>query len=357
MHRLFFLNQNYIADSVLTLSYDRYLHPEIDQTTIYFGTDNRKHNLLDVYREFDISTLENKRDKAQIKKTDAEIFLGEMEKDLKAAKTAHKKLPSDADQQALRDLFDETSALAELSEEISNEIEELSEEIEELRELINRDELTLQARNTEIEQKRSRAEVLEPVATSMGTIKAVIDADVILKSTVEFVNQIEHAESQAEQAEASSSQAEKQFQSTLKTEKFTSVTEARSAYLDDDAITALSTSIEDYESRAKRILVLSGTIGDTAPPKVRPDLEQLTKNEQEASLAREASSTSMTKTSTAISSLEKVQFDIKGGDVCVAQLFTKYRGLKHIKTKDPSKIGTFQIPNCVQLTKYRKNMT
>jgi hypothetical protein len=56
MHRLFFLNQNYIADSVLTLSYDRYLHPEIDQTTIYFGTDNRKHNLLDVYREFDIST-------------------------------------------------------------------------------------------------------------------------------------------------------------------------------------------------------------------------------------------------------------------------------------------------------------
>ena len=260
--------------------------------------------------EIDISTLENKRDKAQIKKTDAEIFLGEMEKDLKAAKTAHKKLPSDADQQALRDLFDETSALAELSEEISNEIEELSEEIEELRELINGDELTLQAKNTEIGQKRARAAVLEPVATSMGTIKSVTDADVILKSTIGFINQIEYAESQAEQAEASSTQAEKQLQSTLKTEKFSSVKEARSAYLDDDAVTALSTTIEDYETRAKRILVLSGTIGDTAPPKVRPDLEQLTENEKEASLAREASSTSMSKTSAAISTLEKVQFDI-----------------------------------------------
>jgi hypothetical protein len=69
----------------------------------------------------------------------------------------------------------------------------------------------------------------------MGTIRAVTDADVILKSSIGFINQIEHAESQAEQAEASSSQAEKQFQATLKTEKFTSVKEARSAYLDDDA--------------------------------------------------------------------------------------------------------------------------
>jgi len=56
MHRLFFVHQNYIADSILTLWYDQYLQPEIEQTTIYFGTDNQKNNLLDLYQEFSIST-------------------------------------------------------------------------------------------------------------------------------------------------------------------------------------------------------------------------------------------------------------------------------------------------------------
>jgi hypothetical protein len=56
MHRLFFIHQNYIADSILTLQHDRYLQPEIKQTTIYFGTDNRDNNLLDVYQEFEINT-------------------------------------------------------------------------------------------------------------------------------------------------------------------------------------------------------------------------------------------------------------------------------------------------------------
>lgn len=56
MHRLFFIHQNYIADSVLTLCYDQYLQPEIENTTIYFGTDKRDLNLIDIYQEFGIAT-------------------------------------------------------------------------------------------------------------------------------------------------------------------------------------------------------------------------------------------------------------------------------------------------------------
>lgn len=56
MHRLFFIHQQYVADSVLTLCYDQYLQPEIERTTIYFGSADRNHNLLNVYQEFDIAT-------------------------------------------------------------------------------------------------------------------------------------------------------------------------------------------------------------------------------------------------------------------------------------------------------------
>jgi exonuclease SbcC len=256
--------------------------------------------------EIDISVLEKKRDKAQSKKAEAESFVSEMEKALQAAQTAHKKLPSDADQQKLRDLFDETAAKAELCEEISEEVEMLTHTIAEIRDDISSDELALQAKTTETDQKLLRVAVLEPIATSLGKPKAVTEADIILKSAIGDIDQLEYAESQAEQVEASSTQAEKQLKSILETERFSSVKDARDAFLDEEATFALSTSIEDYETRAGRILLLSGTIGDTAPPKVRPDLEQLTKQEQEVSLAREASSASMSKTSNAIKSLETV---------------------------------------------------
>jgi len=56
MHRLFFIHQDYVADSVLTLRYDHYLQPEIKNTTIYYGTDNREQTLLNTFKQFEIIT-------------------------------------------------------------------------------------------------------------------------------------------------------------------------------------------------------------------------------------------------------------------------------------------------------------
>jgi hypothetical protein len=47
----------------------------------------------------------------------------------------------------------------------------------------------------------------------------------------------------------------------------------------------------------------------------------------------------------------KLYFDNKCDDIHAAQFPAKYGGLKHMDTEDPSKIGTVQILNCVQLTK------
>ena len=48
---------------------------------------------------------------------------------------------------------------------------------------------------------------------------------------------------------------------------------------------------------------------------------------------------------------EKVQFDLKGDDPHAAKISAKYGGLKYIDSEDTSKIGTFLVPNCAELTK------
>lgn len=256
--------------------------------------------------EIDISVLEEKRDKAQSKKIAAEALVKDAQSALEDAQKAHKKLPSVADQQALRTLFDETHAKAERNEELVEEIEELAEEIEDIKDANSADELEAKGKSTEIEQKRKRATTLEPIAKSLGTEKAITDAAAILDSAAGVINQIEIADTDATQADAKSTEADKALQSILKTEKFSSVKGAHDAHLDEGTIASLTTSITDYETRAARILVLSGKIGDIAPPTVRPDIEQLRNKEVDASNARDASADSMSQTSTAITSLEAV---------------------------------------------------
>jgi hypothetical protein len=55
--------------------------------------------------------------------------------------------------------------------------------------------------------------------------------------------------------------------------------------------------------------------------------------------------------------MRKVQFDNKCDDAHVPNLSAKYGGVKYVDTEDPSKSHTFQMPNCVQLTKCRKSVT
>jgi exonuclease SbcC len=93
----------------------------------------------------------------------------------------------------------------------------------------------------------------------------------------------------------------------MKTEKFSTVQEARGAHLDAENIATLSDSISEFDNRAERILILSGRIGDSPLPKKRPDVEVLDANVSAAFEAKETSSASQTKTSEAIKSLETQQ--------------------------------------------------
>ena len=260
--------------------------------------------------ETDISVLESKRDKAQGKKLAAETLVRDAQKALEAAQTAQRKLPPEADQQKLRDLYDDTFEQAERSDELSEEVEELAEEIKGLNKLIRDDELALRTKETEIKQKRERTVVLIPVAETLGTPQAVEKANDVLITAIKSLDEIEPADKAVAEEDARSVTANKQLKEALKTEKFTSVNEAENAHLSDDVVAKSKLDIEAHRERESRLLVLSGKVGDEPVPAERPDVDDLTQKVQRASEAVDASSESKNKTKNAIETLGNVLKDL-----------------------------------------------
>lgn len=54
MIRLFFVGSERIAESIITLNFDRFITPKISQTYLYFGVTPPPDNLLDIYQNFGI---------------------------------------------------------------------------------------------------------------------------------------------------------------------------------------------------------------------------------------------------------------------------------------------------------------
>ena len=264
--------------------------------------------------ETDITALEKKRDKAYNAKQQAEGVVTEAQQAVTTAKAAEKKLPSEEEQDSLRKLYDDTATKAELSEDLTAEVREVENEIEELKEAIKGDEVRLGEVKTELKQKRSRVVKVEPIAQSLGVKKVVVDADGILTGATGVLDRLDAAETKANQDEAASDAAHNQLESVMKTEKFSTVLDATGAHLDAENIATLSGDISEFDNRAERILVLSGRIGDTPLPKVRPDIEDLTDKANRAEALRKTSSDSMTTTTNAINALkaEQVKLDKLG---------------------------------------------
>ena len=148
---------------------------------------------------------------------------------------------------------------------------------------------------------------VEPVAQSLGTKKAVTDADIILSGAVKVLDQIEEFETNAMKDQATAEEADKQLKSILKIEKFSSASAAHNSHLDAESIVILSSTISEFDKRADRILILCGKIGDTAPPKIRPDVDDLTEKADHAETEGKNSSDYMTTTENAIKALTAEQ--------------------------------------------------
>jgi exonuclease SbcC len=252
----------------------------------------------------DISSLEKKRDKAQEKKVEAETLVTETQKALADAQTAQKKLPSKKDEDAMRKQFDELESKADSADDLSEAIEETNAEIEGVKEEIVEKELQLKGDRTELKQKTERAAVLVPISTSLGSERAAKDADSILEMASGLIDDLENLNQQASEDETKKKEAEKRLKASLSTENFASAEAARESCLDQGTEDALAVLIQEYESRAARILVLTGTIGKEPVPKSRPAMEEVAEAVALAKEAFEASASSLNSTKDAIGTLQ-----------------------------------------------------
>jgi exonuclease SbcC len=255
--------------------------------------------------ETDISALEKKRDSAYGKKQQAEQIVEDAQNQLSEAKSAAKKLPSATEEKALRKEFEDIQTKAELADELEEDIENLDNEINDENDRIKSEEIESKGEETALKQKTERLNTVEPIALSLGPIEATHEAYLILKNASPLLDDIEQCHSETVQNEGKRIEAEKQLQSMLKSENFPSPEVAIASLLDDEEVDRLTQSIENYDALVDEILVLSGEIGTTPVPKIRPSLDALTETVNMSNTALSTSAASMNKTKDAISVLLK----------------------------------------------------
>lgn len=260
--------------------------------------------------EVDIDKLEKLRDGTHKKKLTAEQQVTEYQKEVELAQKAKSQLPTATEEKSLRKQYSDLSELAENEDLLSEEIEEHSETIESCQAQIKEEQIELKGAKTNIETATKRITVLEPLASSLGPIKPVIAAEVILTEAKTLIQKLEGLENDSRSKTAKSTEAQTQLDKTIKTEKFSSLKEALSSCLDEDQTSELEASIEEFEIRASDIVRLTGTIGESALPKTRPDLEMLAAATLEARNAGDLATSSSNKTGIAINQLEMTQVNI-----------------------------------------------
>jgi exonuclease SbcC len=255
--------------------------------------------------EIDISAMEKKRDASFGKKQQAEQLLEDAQNELSDAKSAAKKLPSAIEEETLRKQFEELKAKTTLVEELEELIEDLDSELSDVQEQIKNDEIESKGEQTSLKQKLARQNVLAPIALSLGPITASQEAEATLTVAASLLDNIETSDLELGQNEARRVEAEKLLQSILKIEKFPSPEAAQASVLDDEEVQRLTQSINKYHALEVRIHILSGKVGATPAPKIRPSLDLLVENVLSAKEVLSKSTASMNKTKEAISVLRK----------------------------------------------------
>jgi exonuclease SbcC len=228
-----------------------------------------KSNLID------LAPLEMEKDEAIAKKTEAQEAVKRCQADLKKAKEAAKKAPTESIQKRLRAEEIALGKLADSLDDWNDQVEILGEEIENLTSEIDAMALDIREFDTNLKQLQRDVSINTPVAESLGPIGAVIEAKEVLSSIDKAVKGLEQAQTTLDSMGGAWETATKTLAEALKSEHFESVEEARQSMLGTDEVQVLRTLLNAFGERATRISQLEGQVGDQPVPTERPDLEHL----------------------------------------------------------------------------------
>jgi exonuclease SbcC len=236
----------------------------------------------------DIDELTDKRDNQFGLVRDAEHQLKDASKAVKEAKAAQEKLPSSADQKALRKKYEELTSLSEGADDLKDECDEL-ESLEkdtaaELAEIKNQ----ITAGNTSLRASKRRVDSLTKETTAIGTAMQVEDAAELLNQIADVLAELEEAVTNTGTKQGQLNQVFEDIKKALTETSFATEKAAIAAVLEPDALTALKELISIAADRTILIGQLTAAIGDTPLPKSRPDLADLAETVQKATDANTA---------------------------------------------------------------------
>jgi exonuclease SbcC len=236
----------------------------------------------------DIDELTDKRDNQFELVKDAEQQLKDATKAVKEAKAAQEKLPSSADQKALRKKYEELTSLSEAADDLKDECDEL-ESLEkdtaaELAEIKNQ----ITAGNTSLRASKRRVDSLTKETTAIGTAKQVEDAAELLNQIADVLADLEEAVTDTGKKQGQLNQVSEDITKALAETSFATEKAAIAAVLEPDALAALKELISIAADRTILIGQLTAAIGNTPLPKSRPDLADLAEKVQKATDANTA---------------------------------------------------------------------
>jgi exonuclease SbcC len=238
--------------------------------------------------DIDLEALAAARDQATGAMVRAQTDLQAKQSSVEQARAAAAQLPPEEVQQALRAQLDVTRSLADSIAPLRAEKGTLATDAEKVADEIV--SAVKAARST----ADARTRLLDQAAAKRATAAAVVaEVDVaaasgLLGATSTIVDKLEAAVATADRKKGEQQQAIRYAIDTLAAESFADEQDVAAALLDDSERDKLDQLVVASEQADELIVRLQGVIGDEPLPKVRPDLDSLSRDEETAVTAAEA---------------------------------------------------------------------
>jgi exonuclease SbcC len=257
----------------------------------------------------DPTQLQESRDVAHSALLQCEAAVQLAQTAVEGAKAVAATLPPVQEQESLRQSFAKVTALAATLDSARAELKECEDAIKELNRLAG---TAMTKRDTAFELITNAERDLENVDDVPDglTSEKVEQEKQILRDALDLVVTLSKHEKQLNTATASASQAAETVKSMLEAASLSSAEQAFDLVLDEQALSAHESVIQDNQRRDDKLKTLNGRIGTDPIPTIRPDTEMLQATADAATLANSEASDEAALLKTKLEELQQVQRDL-----------------------------------------------
>lgn len=257
----------------------------------------------------DPKKLQSIRDQAQTEFTQQETLLGQAQVAVEQAQAVADSLPSQSEQNELRQQFDTAQALVDGLATSEAALSACKKDVVSLNERIQNATTT---RDTAAKlREEAEVELVEGIHLPSGfTAESLVKEKAILLESERLVAQLVACESKASHTTTAAAEASRAVTSMLKEAGLSSEDEVLSLVLSPEVLAVQSEIVGEQADRIQEVKLLDAQIGSDPLPTSRPDVTSLHSACENKKSISEASSAKATLLDTKLNDLQKVKDDL-----------------------------------------------